>query len=190
VGLDLHWACTLAGRLPEALAAADEVIALAGDDVDFGADVAGYSPLLAAIGLSGFALFFMGRLSEASDRVERALALTNSSTPPETLAWILYCRPELDIARGNFEGATWAARRLLELAQRSGSQYDAVANPLHASAAELGRERWQEAWDLIEPALALARTRQIALDAEPHELGSTAGMRRDRQPRAGTGTRR
>ncbi len=165
VGLDLHWACTLAGRLTEALAAADEVIALAGDDVEFGADVAGYSPLLAAIGLSSHALFFMGRLSDASDRVERALALTNARTPHETLAWILYCRPEIEIARGDFEGAARTARRLLELAQRSGSQFDAVANPLYASLAELGRERWQEAWDLIKPALALAQTKQIGLDA-------------------------
>ncbi len=164
VGLDLHWALTHAGRLVEALAAADEVIALAGDDVAFGAEVAGYSPLLAAIGLSGHALFFMGRLSEASDRGERALALTNADTPPEMWAWILYCRPELEIARGDVEAAARTAQRLLELAQRSGSQYDAVANRLVASLAELGRERWQEAWDLIEPALALAQGKQIALD--------------------------
>ena len=39
--MERYWACAVCGELAEAVAAADEVIVLAGDDVTFDAELAG-----------------------------------------------------------------------------------------------------------------------------------------------------
>ncbi len=164
VGLELSWACLLCGELSEATESADEAIALAGNDVAFGAEVAGYSPLLASLGLISYAPFLMGQVSEASRRLERATALLEPSTPAETVGWVNLWRIELEVARGDLDSARRLARWQLELMPRVGSQFEEVSVRRFASVGYLACGEWQQAWDLLDTARNLGRERRTALD--------------------------
>jgi adenylate cyclase len=164
VAVEFCWASIIGGELETAHAAADAAIALAGDDITFGADISGYSPLLLCRSLIAYAPFLMGRVADAYGRLERAWAMIDSSIPAETQGWMNLPRIEMEVARGDLDAAERVARLQLALAPQIGSQFEEVSVPLFASPAYLARGQWQKAWDLLDTARRLGCERRCALD--------------------------
>ncbi len=165
VTLDLVWTRMQRGSLAEAVAAADEGVALVGDDSELGADVFGWSPLAANLGAGGFALALMGRVEEADQRVSAALRVAPDRSPLEILTWLHSWRTEVELSRGNADQALHAGRRCLELAEGSGSPHCSVFAHCWLAAAHVAHQSWREAADLMEKAGVLSRETQAGLDA-------------------------
>ena len=87
IRVDLSWALSLAGRLAEAVAVADEGLAIAAGDVELGRDLFGYGALAMLTLLPTWVLAWMGRLHEAEQRLVVALRLAREHEPLETVCW-------------------------------------------------------------------------------------------------------
>ncbi len=129
-----------------------------------GADIVGYSPVIMILGFSAFALTQMGEYAEAERRLQRAMQIGRTEAAPEQLSWLSYPRIELELLRGNSEEALRAGRQGLEQAERSGSQFDAVAGRCWLGQAQVGARDWRAAAESLESAAALAREQTTALD--------------------------
>jgi class 3 adenylate cyclase len=164
LALDLLWARLLHGSLAAAVDAADELLLLVGDDARMGADVIGYSPLFASLGLSAIPLTLMGQLAEAERRLQQALRLGFDAAAPETLSWISYAPVTLAAFRGDPGAALRAGQRCLEQAERSGSRFEAVAGRCYLGQAHVTAGNWRDAAELLEDAAARGREQTIALD--------------------------
>ncbi len=160
----LLWSLILRGSLAEALAAADETLALVGEDPKLGAEVFGWSPLITGLAVSGYALVLMGRLEEAGARLNDAFRFASAEAPPETLCWLSSFRMQLELARGDVEQALRSGRRSLEMAERSGSRFDAVFARCWMARAHVACGSWGEAVALLEDALDQGRANRTAQD--------------------------
>lgn len=164
LALDLLYARLCHGSLAAAVDAADEALSLSGDDMKMGADLVGYSPSMMNLAFSAFVLVQAGQLAEAERRLHRATQLADAETAPETLSWLSYPRIELELFRGNSRELMQAARRGLELAERSGSRFDAIAGRCWLGQAQAAAGYWSEAVGTLEDAAAQSREQRTALD--------------------------
>ena len=164
LALDLLWARQLHGSLAAAVDAADEALSLVGDDARMGADIIGYSPLVASLGLSAVPVVLMGRLGEAERRLQKALRLSHEEAAPETLSWLSYALVILAELRGDPVEAMRAGQQCFEQAERSGSRFDAVAGRCYLGQAQVAAGEWRAAVESLESAAALSREQTVALD--------------------------
>ncbi len=169
----------VAGRLPQALAAFDDIIERSDGDPQVGRDVVGYSPLIWAETLAAWTLAMMGRFDQCWPRAERALRLAREHDARENLGWALGL-PALSayLARGTSRAPVpdvcLACAESLEIAESVGSRYSqlvasfglATALCLNGDAAA-GEARFTES-------LADARNAGIALESQAFFLAVLA----------------
>jgi adenylate cyclase len=85
----LCFALSYVGPLPEALAAADRVLAVCDGDEARGASVLGHGVLARALQFRASILARMGRLTEAAAELERSIEVARRRNESETLVWAL-----------------------------------------------------------------------------------------------------
>ena len=136
---------------------------LVGDDPTFGTDIFGYSPLVTNLAFSSYALMMMGRIQEARERLGRAFRF-GGAVSLETQTWLGYWHINLAVVMGELDDARRIARRCVELAERSGSRFDAVGAQIHAAKVELALGHAREAAGLMEGALTASAESGTAKD--------------------------
>jgi class 3 adenylate cyclase/tetratricopeptide (TPR) repeat protein len=162
------------GELAAALATADEALEQGGGDLELGADLAAMRPVLFLIALRGFVLTHSGRLGEAREALERALAASDEERDSEVVGWIHGWKVQLAVVSGADEHAMEDARRGSDIAERNGSQFSQVIAHSYLGRAHLLRGECAEAASALEKALALARKRRTALETEPEIVANLA----------------
>jgi AAA ATPase domain len=154
------------GRLPEAKRVADQIIKLAGADPHLGADLAGFSPLLAAqwthqryIGLT---------LNPAAARREcaRLRHVARDSGFPEQALWFVWAEAELQRAVGDPDGAMERGRLAVQLAEPFGIANQIVSIIFLCDGFVSTRE-WQRLRDSATDALKMIRERGAVRLLEP-----------------------
>ncbi len=168
------YAEAMSGELAAALAIADEALEQGGGDLELGADLAAMRPVLFLIALRGFVLTHAGRLGEAREALERALAAADEERDSEVVGWIHGWKVQLAVVGGADEHAMEDARRSSDIAERNGSQFSQVIALSYLGRAHLLRGECAEAASALEKALALARKRRTALETEPEIVANLA----------------
>jgi class 3 adenylate cyclase/tetratricopeptide (TPR) repeat protein len=164
LGLDHVWALMLNGELLEARTASEEAVAIAGDDLQLGSEIYGWSPLVGNLGFGAYNLCLLGEIQEAEERMQRATRLATQDGRFELMTWIASWGSEVAQARGDLEQAYRAAVRSAELADRSGSSFNTILASCWLAQAQLGRGAWREAAELLEAALEAGRRKGMAID--------------------------
>ena len=158
------------GQLPEAKRVADEIVELAGDNAHLGADLAGFSPLLAAhwtrqryIGLT---------LDPAAARreVARLRQVARDSGYPEQALWFVWVEAELQRAVGETDGAIELGRLAVELAEPFGAA-NQIISVIFLCDGLVGTREWQRLRDSATDALTMIRERGAVRLIEPIFLG-------------------
>jgi adenylate cyclase len=150
--------CCQHGHLERALAFTAEGIELAGDDLDVGADLVGYSPWAGHRIVRSAALCFAGRLGEAGALVEAISRFPRERADPV----VVFCAPLSAGMRfrslGDPARAIDQGRQAVELAEGQGSQGSQPMRILgydNLGASLVLGGRWDEARSAFEHALAL-----------------------------------
>ena len=174
IRVDLSWALSLAGRLAEAVAVADEGLAIAAGDVELGRDLFGYGASSMLTLLPTWVLAWLGRLHEAEKRLIVALRLAREHEPPETVSWSHTFHVFVAEASGDARRALAAAQAALEVGESSGSPH-----ALAVAFAALGNARmlvgeWEDAIEACDRSLTMMREKGVALEAEAFALATLA----------------
>jgi class 3 adenylate cyclase len=169
----------VAGRLPEALKALDDVVLLTGGDPQVGRDVTGYSPLLWADSVAAGALAMMGRFGESWPRQMRALRMARDNDIRENLGWILggfgLCSylargvsgsPVPDVRKASLEA--------VEIAEATGSRFGQIAASGNLAVAHFLCGDYVACEELLTDALAQARGAGTALEWQGNNLAILA----------------
>jgi class 3 adenylate cyclase/tetratricopeptide (TPR) repeat protein len=168
------YAEAVSGELAAALATADEALELGGGDLELGARLGMMRPVLFLIALRGFVLKHAGRLGEAREALERALAVSDEERDSGVVGWIHGWKVQLAVVDGADECAMEDARRSSDIAERNGLQFSQVVALSCLGRAHLLREECADAASALEKALALARKRRTALETEPEIVANLA----------------
>ncbi len=184
----LFWGQFYAGPLGEAERVANEVIALAGDDPHIGADVAGFSPLLAARGVRSWCVGYTRDPVSALREFPLVRQSALNSGYPEQALWGLVLAVDRKCALGSGDGVRALAQAAVRLAENLG-----VGNQIFAGVtlcAQLAADReWQSLLDAAGDTLRQIGERGAGRLIEP----GSARPRRHRAPRTrrpGSGSRR
>jgi adenylate cyclase len=131
-------------------------------------------PVVFLTALRGFVLTHAGRLREAREALERALAVADEERDSEVLGWIHGWKVQLAVVGGGAERVMEDARRGCDIAEKNGSQFSQVIALSYLGRAHLLRGECAEAASALEKALALARKRRTALETEPEIVANLA----------------
>ena len=148
----------LSGQVLDSERVGDEVIALASKDVDLGAEVIHFSPLLAA---QTFRALSIGRSRDPAQALRELPRLRQralDSGYPEPAVWSLLLEAELKWALGQLEGTRTLAQAALQLAQNLGVGNQTFADLVLCYALACDRE-WQPLLDTAGRTLRLIRER-------------------------------
>jgi class 3 adenylate cyclase/tetratricopeptide (TPR) repeat protein len=164
--LALSHAQGASGRLAEALETAERALAWTESDATLGRDRAGMSPGPLLAGFRASVLTQMGRLEEAREGLDQALALARKLDEVEVQGFILAWRVSLATVTG--EGATVLddARLALQAAEQTGSTFARVTALASVARAHALRFEWAEAVAAATEAIDLARERRAGLALE------------------------
>jgi adenylate cyclase len=162
------------GGLREALAIGEEMETLCGGDPDAGAQLLGFSPYGMTLVYRGLVLTLLGRLAEAAQVLERAIAIGQVRREPELLITahlhsVTWCTFTGDAAR-----AWQHAHRAVELAEAATAKITGFASALALGRARLLNEQWSDAASTLDQALAEMRARQAMLHGEAAILADLA----------------
>jgi len=166
----------LAGRgcLREALAMGGEMETLCGGDPDAGAQLLGFSPYAMTLVYRGFVLALLGRLAEAAQVLERAIALAQVRREPELLITAhLYSASWCGFA-GDTARASQHAHRAVELAEAATAKLTSLASAVALGRAHLWNEQWPDAAATLEQTLSEMRARKAMLHVEAIVLADLA----------------
>jgi tetratricopeptide (TPR) repeat protein len=162
------------GPLAEGLAWGDRGIEACGGDPDRGSTLIGYSVLARTHQFRAEVLARMGRLSEATADVDRALALVRPRGEPETLCWTLAMRPLLAWLSGDETDTSAAAAEAVRVAEDSGNPASLTLALEGQALTHLMAGRAADAAAACERALTVAREKRSGLFAEASVLAHLA----------------
>ncbi|MBI3682550.1 MAG: AAA family ATPase [Acidobacteria bacterium] len=154
----LFFAHSYSGQLREAERVCNEVIELAREDPHLGADVTGFSPLLAARYLRYQCIGFTRDPATALRELPLLRQLALDSGYPEVAVWVLLFGAELKHVLGNSDGTRALAQAAVRLAEHLGVGNELLAALALCDALACERE-WQLVLDTAGDALQLLRER-------------------------------
>jgi tetratricopeptide (TPR) repeat protein len=167
----------LLGDLRTALADTEELIEFTRDDPRLGMEIWGISPHAFARAVRAILLPYLGRVQEAKDEQERALALARGLGDDETLGWARSAYTSYAMVAGETEGVIEQAYQGWEMAERLGSPLSQVIALTWLARAHNLRAEWAQATEACERGLALARARRTGLAYEGQILTLLADAR-------------
>jgi adenylate cyclase len=135
----------------------DRVLELTGGDRSVGAGVVIRSPIAWATMGKGLAQRERGRIEEAEELFESALALAIEDGDPETASWTRSNLSLLLAMRGEATAAVALARRNCELTERLGDVFSRSLALSNLAAAQLAAEEYEGALESIEEAERIYR---------------------------------
>jgi hypothetical protein len=157
------------GQLREGERVADEVIDLADGDPDLGADVVGFSPLLAARYVRAQGIAYTRDPATYLRELPLVRQFALDSGYPEQALWMVAVGPALKYALGSSDGIRALAQAAMRLAENLGVGNEVVA--AIASCAVLACDReWQALLEAAGDAWGLIRERGAIRLCEPSFL--------------------
>ena len=168
---------TYMGPLATALASIDRGLAACDGDVERGTVLLGYSAMAYALQFRGRLLLCMGRILEAGDDLDQAIAIAQARAEPETLAWALAGQPWLAWLAGEQRDTLAAATEAMRLGEDTGNMASVVLGLEGVALAHLTTGRPTEAVAACEKALVEARSHRTGLFAEASLLTHLARAR-------------
>lgn len=161
------YALFMQGRLQEALALAEEGVALGADDHALGGEVAGLAcPYAYCVMFKGWFLCLQGRLRESAGALEHALQAAREQHDLEVEAWTDLVHVILARYAGATEDTLAHATHGHEIATRIGSPFSRIWALFLLGEAHLLLGDALAAVSAIEQALALSRQERIGLEFE------------------------
>jgi class 3 adenylate cyclase/tetratricopeptide (TPR) repeat protein len=154
------------GRLGEALAVADEAIALGAKDPTLGVEIVARCPYALCLFLRGLILTGMGYLEEAASELDRALRVAQEQGDLETQGWIHSIWVVLARYTGELETVLSHATQGYEIAERIGSAFSRVLALHYLGYARFMIGEADEAIAAIERSIALGREARTGLEQE------------------------
>ncbi len=145
------------GRLREALALADKVLARAAENPRLGAEIYGFSPYVMTFHFRVNVLTYLGRLREALGDRDRAIQLAREHGETEILGWAHGNYATLAHFTGDPRGVLDHARSALEVAEKIGSPLSRTFAHWALGVAHMLAEEWREARVMLEASLDIAR---------------------------------
>ncbi|HEU4599815.1 MAG TPA: hypothetical protein VFS26_08715, partial [Solirubrobacterales bacterium] len=137
--------------------AADEVLAVVGDDPGVGAGIVIGSPAAWALMCKGIAARERGDLDEAERRFEAAIRTVTEQGDPETASWTRGNLADLLVDRGAVEAGVAMAQRNCELTERLGDVFSRSLALVSLCAAHLAAEEYAAALEAVDKAERLYR---------------------------------
>ncbi len=162
------------GDLRGALAIADEEETLCGSDPDVGAQMLGFSPYGMTLVHRGLVLTLLGRLADAAQVLERAIALGQVRRDTEVLIAAHAYTAWLSEFAGDAARALRDAHRAVELVEAATGRMMGLGSAMTFGRALLLNEQWCEAATRLEQALDDMREHQVALQVEAFVLADLA----------------
>ncbi len=154
------------GQLREAERVADEVIALAHDDVHLGVQTVGFSPLLAAHHIRQRCIGFTRGPAEALRELPCLRQVALDSGYPEQALWMLLCEGELHYILDNLGEGRGLVRTAARLAEPLGIGNE--INAAHVLCSTFACEsEWKSLLDTAEDTLRTMRDRGVQRLYEP-----------------------
>jgi adenylate cyclase len=156
------------GELRDALAAAEEAVALGRHDPGLGSHTSSLvSPYAYMLMLRGAVLCYLGRLDEAAASIELALRVAREHGDLETEGWSHMYAVLVSRYRGESEKALRDGRRAYEIAEVVGSAFSRVWQLFFFGYACVLTGEAAEAIEAIERSIVLARQARTGLELEP-----------------------
>jgi tetratricopeptide (TPR) repeat protein len=137
--------------------AADEVLALAGDDHGVGAGIIIGSPVAWAYGAKAIVRRERNEFEQCERLLDRALQIAEEQGDPETASWNRGTRALLLAMRGDADAGVAVGRRNCELTERLGDVFSRSLALGNLGAAQLAAEDYAAALDSFEEAERLHR---------------------------------
>lgn len=175
VRLPLMYTVHVQGRIREGARIIDETEEILGDDRSLARDTVVISPY--AWCLMAGALFrgHFERLDECLALLETAVNIAGEEGDWESQVWAhRHFAVLADLAGSDPEVAAAHARRALEGADRVGGPFSRLFNRMGVAANHAQRSEWQAAIDTADEALAISRSRRIAVHNVPFLLATRA----------------
>ena len=161
------------GQLAEMERVGDEIVALAGEDIDLGRELLGYSPLLCAV----FGrLFAIGNLRDPATALREFPAAWQAAIDaghPEQALWGLSYEVELRFALGHDEGIRALAQTAIRLAENLGALNEIIAAIVRSDALAFDND-WRASSELANETLRGVRQRGANRPREPRLLTQVA----------------
>lgn len=165
-------ACAWAGRLPEALAAADVAVA-GGRAIDpFDRDFVGFSVLQWAVGLRMRVLLRMGRVAEAAANFDE-LAQLSREEPDVVMRGIAH-NLRLELRRIQGRGSLRSDSALAEFQENAHSDYVRVTAAYFLAVDSMGEHQFAKACAQLQDGLGHLRDTRVAVDFEVELLSLLA----------------
>jgi class 3 adenylate cyclase/tetratricopeptide (TPR) repeat protein len=148
-------------QLHECLSLAEEALALAGGNLELGADRLAFSPTLGFWALHGATLCITGHVREGGAELDKVAELARAS---QQLFPLLNCRSlqtHYCEITGDAVSALAHAREALDYAERIGSYQGRVYAYSALGIANVMNHAWRDALDALEQALRIGRERRL-----------------------------
>ncbi len=137
--------------------AADEILALAGDDHGAGAGIIVGCPVALALWAKAMVCRERGELEQCEKLLERSLQIAEEQGDPETASWTRGSKAMLLAMQGNPEAAVAIGRRNCELTERLGDVFSRSLALGNLGTAQLAAENYDGALESFEEAERLHR---------------------------------
>jgi class 3 adenylate cyclase/tetratricopeptide (TPR) repeat protein len=154
------------GRLGDALALADEAIALGAKDPALGNGITLTCPYAWCLFMRGVILCSMGYLEESASELDRALRVAQEQGDLSTQGWIHSCYVLLARHTGDLETVLSHATQGYEIAERIGDAFSRVWALFYLGFARFMIGEADEAITAIESAIELGREARTGLESE------------------------
>jgi class 3 adenylate cyclase/tetratricopeptide (TPR) repeat protein len=162
------------GRLGEALALAEDGIALGAEDPLVGSGLGLVCPYSWCIMVRGWVLTLMGYREEPSSELERALRVAHEHDDLETVGWTHGAYVVLARFTGETEGVMAHATQAYEIGERMGDAFSRALGAFYVGWAHLLLGEPAAAIAGIEDSIARSRESRTGLEQEPLRLATLA----------------
>ncbi|MDB5063579.1 MAG: adenylate/guanylate cyclase [Chloroflexi bacterium] len=164
----LAWCLFVLGRVGEAAAMAEDMVAIVGEDRSTGREMVVTSPYswcrmqVAHLGT------YAGRLDEGLAALERVIAVAGEEGDLETQAWAhRFWASVADLAGVDPDAAAAHAQKSVEWAEASGGPWSCIFNREGLAISYCQRGEWAEAIEVVDAALAIAQELRLSLAETP-----------------------
>ena len=172
--LSLIYPFVVAGRLADAGAKADELVATTHGRPELGLDQWGFRAAVFAMFMKGAVEILTGALSAARPRLERSIELARQYGEVENEGWAAMWQAELAFFAGDGDAGLPPAQRAVELAERFGSPYSRIGAYQRLGTALTLDGQGSAAITALEHTLDLMRQFGTGLEREALDLASLA----------------
>ena len=167
----LVYALGIRGRYTEALASADQGIALGERNPVLGNGLVARNPYAFLFAWQGVARAYLGRLDAAWASLERGVEVARENGDVESEGWMrmLFSQvAEFQGSRG--EEALAQAQLAFEMTEQTGGTFSRGLARQYLGLAHVVLGEWPAAIELLEGALAIWRSGHVGLDVEPQSM--------------------